>query len=541
MRRVYRKALPYFAVALFVGFLAYGTNGVMSLFMMQLVDHALAGEREGMMDAGTRLLVAALLLLIFQSGLSLAKGWYRRKANILLKRHYLEGVFRKNINEFNKDSNARYVSGITNDLSTLDIHYVDGLFELSLSLVSFFVVVFIIARVNGTVLLAILLMTVGMAGISQVLSKPVARLFQERMNLYERYTAYVGEVLLAFRIIKTNDLQERVMGNFRSRGKALQTKSFEIERTSTYIYALQNSTISLVVLGVMAVSVYFNIQGTLSFGGIILITSNLQSIMGPFRQAGELYPKIISARGTFKALDDTLRNAVEHVETVEMQPLEEGIEFRGVSFGYGEHKVFEDLNLRFEKGRKYLVVGPSGGGKSTLLKLIRKYHAPEAGTLTVDGVPLWDLTKESYFQRIANVDQNIFIFDDTLRNNLTLYRDAPPKKVQAVVDRAGLSAFVQGLEQGLETPLRDNGRNISGGERSRIAIARALLDEVDILLLDEAFASLDYATAKRIEDTLLSIPGLTVINVSHLIIRENQARYDAVYQVEEGRVRGWEP
>ena len=198
--------------------------------------------------------------------------------------------------------------------------------------------------------------------------------------------------------------------------------------------------------------------------------------------------------------------------------------------------MLEDLSLSLKKNGKYLIVGPSGGGKSTFLKLLRKYFHPQSGSIYVDGKPLNYITKESYFKHLSNVEQNVFMFDDTVRNNLTLLKDIPEEKIQEAITRAGLRSFVENLPKGLETIIEDNGRNISGGERSRIAIARALLNESEILILDEAFQSLDYETARAIEKTILDLPELTVVNVSHILIPENKNAYDEMLYVDRKRI-----
>ncbi|MHB8963842.1 MAG: ABC transporter ATP-binding protein [Saccharofermentanales bacterium] len=537
MKMIFRKYIPLMVLALSVGLLAALANGFMSYKMMDVVDYALAGQRDKMMDAGIETIILAFFLLGFSTLLSFAKGYYRKTVNVALKKAYLQGVFKKNINEFNKESHARYVSGITNDLSTLDINYIDAIFEITSSVISFLVIVVIIANVNPVVLLSILVMAGAVALISTTMSKPLKKKMTERSLLFEKYTGYLSEVLNAFRIIKANNLTDRVKKNFHEKGEKLQNKSYDIDKLSTYIYAIQNATINFLVIGVMVLSVYLTIRGTMTFGGIILIFSNLNLLLGPFARAGELFPKIISSKVLFTSLDDSLKNAYDYPETVEFKGLSREIVFDDVSFAYGENQVFDHVSIRFEKGKKYLLIGPSGGGKSTFLKLLRKYHYPTSGDVLVDGVSLRDVTKESYFKDIANVDQNIFIFDDTLRNNLTLYRDATEEQVSEAVRKAGLESFVKGLPQGLGTVLKDNGRNISGGEKSRIAIARALLDDVDLMLLDEAFANLDYKTASEIEKTILQAENLTVINVSHVLIHENMDSYDKLYYVDQKTIK----
>ena len=536
MHKIYKKTFGLLVAALFVGLLSSGINGYMSLLMRDLVDLTFVPEKPGFMGIAVRLIFFAFVLFLVQTLLSVMKGYYRRKTNLNLKTHYLRGVFNKNINEFNGESTAKYVSHITNDLNTIDLDYIDGIFELALAFISFFVIIIVIGGINIEILGIILVVSVLMGFLSNALSGPVKKLFLERSGLYEKYTGYLSEVLGAFRIIRVNNLYDRIEHNFRDRSLHLQQKSYQIEKTSTFIYALQNFTINLTVLIVISVSVYYTILGKLSFGGVILILSNFQSLIGPFQRASELFPKIVSVKNLFTTLDDSLKNREIASEHIHMDGFGERIELDGVSYAYGENRVLEGVDLTIRKNGKYLIVGPSGGGKSTLLKLLRKYFGPVQGRILVDGQNLSEITKESFFRSISNVEQQVFMFDDTLRNNLTLYRDISQEKLTRAIREAGLGMFAEKLPHGLDTVIEDNGRNISGGERSRIAIARALLNDSDILILDEAFQSLDYDTARAIESTILSLEHLTVLNVSHIIIKENRDLYNQVLYVDNRKV-----
>jgi len=531
MKKIFFKNIPFLILALLVGTIAYSINGYMSLIMMDVVDFAVAGNSDKVLNKAISMVIVAVILLIFQSALVFAKGKYRKKVNSELKKRYLEGVFDKNINEFNKENLSSYISGITNDINTLDVNYVDGIFELAISIISFAVIVIVVASVNAIILSIIVLLIILVSALSYFLSNPIKKLMTERSGLYSEYTGYLSEVLNAFRIIKSNDLSERVKNNFHQHGKSLQEKSYQIDKVSTFIFAIQNVAFDALVIGIMVVSVYFTIIGEITFGGIILIFSNLGLLIGPFRRAGELLPKIISSNVIFKKLDSTLINSDGYEENAEIEKIEREIVFENVSFGYDDQNILEEINIKFIKGNKYLIVGPSGGGKSTLMRMLRKYHYPKLGDIYIDGVKLSSITKKSYFKRIANVDQNIFIFDNTFRNNLTLYREVSDEKLNQAIENAGLETFLNSLPEGLDTVFKDNGINISGGEKSRIAIARALISECDILLMDEAFASLDYETAKSIEGTILQNNDLTVINVSHLIIKENIEKYDEIFRV----------
>lgn len=536
LKKVYNRTLILLVGTLLVGAVAKAVSGYMTLLTRDLVDASFLPGMPGFADIALRMVLFAFVLFLLETLLSFVKGYYRKKTNVNLKMYYLEKVFQKNINEFNKDSNAKYVSHMMSDLNTVDQDYIDGIFELALSVISFIITIIIIGGVSMELLVIVLVVGALVGFLSNVLSKPIQKLYEERSGLYDKYTHYLQEVLSAFRIIRVNSLYPRVETQFSGRSEKLQEKSFEIEKKSTYIYAVQNFMINFVVLFVMAISVYYAVLGKITFGGVILILNNFSSLIGPFQRASELLPKIFSTRALFRVLDDSLLNQEVLEENRELRHFEDGITFEGVTFSYGDNKVLEDLSLSLRKNGKYLIVGPSGGGKSTFLKLLRKYFHPQEGAIFVDGLPLSEITKESYFRHLSNVEQNVFMFDDTLRNNLTLLKDVEEEKLQEAITRAGLTKFVETLPRGLETVIEDNGRNISGGERSRIAIARALLNESEILILDEAFQSLDYETARAIERTILDLPELTVVNVSHILIAENKNAYDEMLYVDKKKI-----
>lgn len=175
------------------------------------------------------------------------------------------------------------------------------------------------------------------------------------------------------------------------------------------------------------------------------------------------------------------------------------------------------------------------------MKLLRKYMKPQDGKLSVDNCALSDITVESWFSHTAYLSQQVFLFADTLYNNICMFRDCDREKLDEVIGLAGLAELVKSVPGGLAYRIEDNGRNLSGGERARVALARALMSNAGIILLDEPFAHLDSGNTHEIEKGLLAIEGKTLVNVSHVIDNENAAQYDEVWYIENKNITKFSP
>ena len=360
---------------------------------------------------------------------------------------------------------------------------------------------------------------------------------KERSNLFEGYTSYTKEVLSAFHIIKSNNLRDRIQNSFNEKSTQVQQKGYVVDKILSYIQASENILINLMMYMVLAICGFMTIEGVITIGGAFLVIQGLQKVMWPVMNLTEQLPKIFTVKDLIKKIEETLKNEDTYEETVPFDQFNESITLKNVDFGYEEaDNILEDVQLELKKGGKYLIVGPSGGGKSTLLKLLRKYFNPTKGEILIDGHSLKDIKKQDFFSHVANVEQQVFIFEDTLRNNITLYKDYSEEEIEEALQKSGLTEFVASLPNGLDTMIYDNGKNISGGERSRVVIARGLLAHASIIFLDEAFAALDMERAKEIEESILGLEGITVINVSHVLFKDTKHRYDKVLKVNHQQV-----
>ncbi len=533
MLRKYLRIAPYLLLALVVTGINAFLDGLVNLRLTKMLDLALSGRMNDMKQMIPQLLVMAILLVPMGILVGVTSSYYRRKANSALKKYYMQRVFAKNIAEFQKENNAKYLSSMTNDFNTLDMNLITGIFSVFEGIMTFLVGIWLLTTVDPRMLiLAFILIAVNLL-ISIFTSKPINKANKERSDMFDSYTSYIKEILSAFHIVKNYNLQERVTDDYNKKSDDIQQKGFIIEKMLSYVFSSQNFFMSGSMLVVILIAGYLAVLGRITTGGLLLITTGIEKMSWPLFGISENIPKIFTSGDLIRKMEKTLENSDTYEETVDLPDFREEIVFSDVDFSYedSEQIILSDINFKIKKNGKYLVVGPSGGGKSTLLKLFRKYFNPSMGMITIDGHDLKDVKREHYYKLIGNIEQQVFLFEDTVRNNLTLYKGYTDEEISEAICASGLTDFVNSLPDGLDSIIYDNGKNISGGERSRLVIARALLSKAGILLMDEAFASLDMERAREIEKTILGLKDMTVINVSHVIFNDTKELYDRILTV----------
>ena len=536
MKKSIRKSWPYLLLAFLVLTIVVSIEGYITLKMMTIIDSALEGNTYALKEEAIKISIAIGLAFIFGMLASYTRGIYLYKSLVRTKIDYVEKLFGKNINEFQAENNAIYLSTMTNDMNSIEKQYLEGIYLVGNSFIGFIVSFIIIASVSPMALFLGAGISIVAGLLSIAVAKPLQKHEKDRSDLFGGYTSYIKEALSAFQIVKANNLNDKVKKDFYDKSEDIQHKRYVMDRIYTYIVVIQSFITNSSTFAIIIITALMAIRGSITTGSVVLIVNNLSRVIYPLMELGEWLPKIFSVKSLFKKMDNSLKNHDNYQETIEIDSFNHSITFNDVSFSYDKDDVLTDINLSLDKGNKYLIIGPSGGGKSTLLKLLRKYFNPNQGSILIDDKNLKDIKKGDYFNIISNIEQQVFLFEDTLRNNITLYKGYSDEEINLAIHRAGLYQFVDGLANGLETMIYDNGKNISGGEKSRIAIARGLLAKSDIIFIDEAFSSLDSKVAKEIEYTLLNLDGITIVNVSHVVFKETKDRYDKIFVVKNRAV-----
>lgn len=340
------------------------------------------------------------------------------------------------------------------------------------------------------------------------------------------YNSCVRDAAQGAEVIRSFGAQGAVEGLHRTAAERLEGERAHLSQVSGLLMGTTNFVSISMQFLVMALAGCAAVAGSLSVGSIVAVTQLTGQVVGPASQLSSKLGRLRALRPILEQVEAAARVGEPERRT----EVSSSLELRHASFSYDGAPVLRDVSVRLERGRAYAVVGRSGGGKSTLLRLLAGELRPEAGELLVDGRPC-------AVPDVAAIHQNVFLFDDTVRNNVTLWGDFPDREVDRAVEAAGLSETVAALPQGLDTPAGEGGSRLSGGERQRVAIARALLHRKSVLLVDEATSALDARTAEQVEDTLLSLEDVLVVEVTHRLDPERAGRYEQVLELSDGRLR----
>lgn len=531
------KNIPIFCLAVFAALAAGSLNLILSWIIQQLMDTA-AGE-SGALSFRTLLLISAGFVLLC-AGLSLLN--YASQPRFLERamRQYKDFAFKKligkSISSFRDESAAGYLSALTNDAASIETNYLAQMLAMITKAVTFIGALLLMCRYS-------LLMAAIAAGLT-VLPLIASLLTGNRLQAVEsrvserngEFTAALSDCLAGFTVVKNFKAEREIFRLFAQSNKALEHEKFTGRRIKTLVGMIGAVTGIFAQLGVFIAGVYLSMKGgSMTPGAVVLFVNLMNFIISPIAEL----PGLLACRKAALGLVDKLAAALERSSSREgsetLNRLENGIRLENVSFAYEPGKtVLHGINAEFEAGRAYALVGGSGSGKSTLLNLLMAAETNYSGHILADGIELSDISTESLYGTMAAIQQNVFVFNASIKDNVSMFRDFPKTEMDEAIARAHLGALIR--ERGEDYLCGENGSGLSGGEKQRISIARSLLKKSSVLLADEVTAALDAQTAHRVSSDILDLQGITRIVVTHTLEESLLRRYDKIFVLRGGRI-----
>jgi ATP-binding cassette subfamily B protein len=516
----YKKALTFVTLGLLVETLF---NVIMPLSLKFLIDDALGEEDFGvLMKILSALAVAGIIT-------SLVSVWYERwdawlSASVIsdVRRTLFDHVQNLPSSFFARTKRGEILSRFSVDLSAFE--NVVATLANSAVLPAFELVagIGLMLYLNWQLaVVALLIFPITLIGPRILTPKAVHANYEQKVN-EAAILGLVQENISAQAVVKAFSLQRRALGWFSVRNETTRQKIASATFLSSMVERTVNISVLLLHLVVLALGAYLATTGQITIGTFVTFESAFWEISYNIAHLMHFVPVTIQSAAAVRhmqeLLDEPTRGA-DRPGAPDLPRISNDINFENVTFGYegSTEPVLEDLNLKIEFGKSVAIVGPSGSGKSTLLNLILRLYVPNEGRVTIDGVDIRKVTRESLRDGMAVVFQDNILFNMSIRENIRLGKEgATDKEVIDAAKKAEIHRFIMSLPHKYDTQVGERGDTLSGGQRQRMAIARAIVRDPSLLLLDEATSALDQTTEAAINRTLLKLAkGRTMIFSTH--------------------------
>ena len=533
----YQKNRLNFGIALFGALLSGSLNLIVSWIMQQLIDVASGAEGTfgfetlAWISGGFLVFCAAVMLLTYFSEPRFLARAMRQYRDFAFRR-----LTEKSISSFRDESTATYLSALTNDAASIEA---DDLAQ-QLSVITKLVTAagaLAMMLYYSPLLTAVAIGLTLLPLVASLLTGKQLQTLERRVSDRNRdFTAALNDCLNGFSVVKTFRAEREIFRLFSESNRALEQEKFRKNRVRRMVGMIGAGTGIVAQLGVFLIGAGMALNGYgLTAGTVILFVNLMNFLIEPVATLPGLLASRRAARGLIEKLAEALEKSDGAVGTRQLAPLREGLRLEHVSFGYEEGKdVLHDVSVVFEAGKAYAVVGGSGCGKSTLLHLLSASCTGYCGTIHFDDTELREIAPESLYEQISVIQQNVFVFDASLRDNITMFRDFPHDAVDSAIERAHLNALVE--ERGEGYRCGEGGKGLSGGEKQRVSVARSLLKRSSVLLADEMTAALDAKTAHEVTSDLLALDGITRIVVTHGLEEALLRSYDGIIVLKDGRI-----
>ena len=535
-RRLFYKNKMCFIASVIMTIVMSFLNLMISWLIQQIMDCTANQDMQALVRSAWIVIIVVVIYTIANVMYRAVYPRFLQRAMQQYRDYTFSRLTQKSLRSFSKEGTALYVSALTNDCTSIENNYLAATFTLIELLFCFLGALIMMLYYSPVMLVLAVALSFLPVAVSMTAGNRLAEQEKEISKRNEHFVSIVNELLSGFPVIKSFRAETQASRLFSKRNEQAEEAKKNKRRTEQMISLLANDAGIIAQMGIFLAGAWLAISGKGVTAGVVIVFVQLMNyILNPISQVPLLWSNRKAAIALMEKLSDALSENVREEGREKLNGFSEKIEVKDLTYGYEpESPVLKDLDVQFDAGKSYAIVGGSGSGKSTLLNLLMGSSSNYQGEICIDGVSIKNIESESLYQLMTSVQQNVFVFNDTIRNNVTMFHEFPDKEVTLALERSGLSEFIE--KRGEDFVCGENGANLSGGERQRISIARALLRKSPILLVDEATAALDAATARAVSFSILNLVGMTRIVVTHRLEEAILRRYDKILVMKNGTI-----
>lgn len=451
-----------------------------------------------------------------------------------MRRKVFSEIMKRSRTDFGKVNSSDYVSALTNDLRTIQSSYFGFLFLLFFFVGSMFFSALLMLYYQPFVALATICCAAVMIFVPMLLGKKLGKFEKAHSEKLSALTTYLTEIFAGFEVVASFGIKKHALKRFEECSSELKSAEYRTNGLSSFSDGLAQLLSVMAQSAILGLSCYMVLKGKMSMGALVAFITLSQSFCGALSVVLRSVPVLKS----MKPIIERVNGLADYAPAITMsgaQPkFEHGLKTEGLSFCYREgEKIIENASFELKPGEKCALIGESGSGKTTFIRLITGELTEYGGEIFYDGVELKNLDKEALCSVASVIHQDVFLFDDTIKNNICLYDEFSDEELERAIRLSGIKDFIDKLPGGADYGVGQRGNLLSGGQRQRVAIARALIRNTPFLILDEGTSALDEKNAEEIESKLTGLDGLTLLTITHNLRKHE--KYNRILRLQDGK------